>query len=176
MPGFHLKPGIRRQRGRTAPDEIAWPETPYTEYADIADEGADGGGNEDTGEPCIAIAPDIESIRSSWKVITDRVSAVKPGIGPSLEVSWPESYSGGRLNLRFSDEHEFHLKKVESNIHALEEIIGALMGEPVRIACYLHKTGEKKKTTEVDDLIKREPIIGDILERFNGEINGQWRE
>jgi len=161
---------------RTMTGDSAWAEASYAEFTDVADDSVNDGGDEDTGEACINIPPEIESIRSSWKVIADRVGAVKPGIGPSLDVSWPESYVNGKLTLRFSAEHEFHLKKVESNIHALEEIIGALVGEHVRIACYVHHTGEKKKTTEVDDLIKREPIIGDILERFNGEINGQWRE
>ncbi len=161
---------------RVMTDDGTWTEASYAEYNEDANYSGNAGDEEVTREKCINIPPDIDSIQLSWRTIADRIGAVKPGIGPSLEAGWPESYANGKLTLRFSAEHEFHLKKAESNIHALEEIIGALVGEHVKIACYVQHTGEKKKMTEVDDLIKREPIIGDILERFNGEINGQWRE
>jgi hypothetical protein len=91
-------------------------------------------------------------------------------------MSEPVSFEQGKLTLGFDAEHEFHLKTVESNSPVLEEIIGAILGSTVKIVCFVRHSDIKKKTTEVEDLIKREPIIGDILERFEGEINGSWRE
>ncbi len=94
---------------------------------------------------CLTIAPELESIKSSWKTITERVGSVKPGIGPSLAVSVPESYEEGKLTLRFDSENEFHQKTVESNSPVLEEIIGAFLGEHVKISCYIRRSGNKKK-------------------------------
>ena len=67
-------------------------------------------GDEETGT-CLNVVPDITSIKASWKQITDRVGTVKPGIGPSLAVSMPESYKSGKLSLSFGSEHDFPKKK-----------------------------------------------------------------
>ena len=106
--------------------------------------GSPATGDEETGT-CLDVAPDITSIKASWKRITDRVGKVKPGIGPSLAVSVPESYKTGKLSLGFGLEHDFPKKRVESNIHPIEEIIGAILGENIRISCFIHTAGEKKK-------------------------------
>ncbi|MCE5251214.1 DNA polymerase III subunit gamma/tau [bacterium] len=136
----------------------------------------DPGYSDDEEPECLSVEPAIGSIRSSWRAITDRIGSVKPGVSPSLAVSEPESFDNGKLTLAFESGHEFHRKTVESNASALEEIFGAIVGTPVKIACYVRHADSKKKVTEVDDLIKREPVVGDILRRFDGEINGSWRE
>lgn len=125
---------------------------------------------------CQEVAPDIGSISESWKLITDRVAMRKPGIGPSFQSGTPESYEEGKLTVRFADQDEFHLKTCEKYRGDIEDIIGVIIGERVRLHCVFRHTGtERKSTSEVDDLIAREPIIRDILERFDGEINDSWR-
>ncbi len=123
---------------------------------------------------CLNISPDIESISKSWKEVTSKVSSVKPAIGPSLSLGVPESLKNGILTLGFDAEDEFHLKTVESNSSKIEEIIGAFLGTQVKLKYMVrHAKGEnKKKNSEIDDLIAREPIIGNIIERFDSEING----
>ncbi|MBN1291365.1 MAG: DNA polymerase III subunit gamma/tau [Candidatus Latescibacteria bacterium] len=137
------------------------------------DESDDSG---DEALECLNIDSDIESITASWQLITDRVGSVKPGIGPSLTVGKPESFEHGKLTLSFGSEQEFHKKAVESNLNMLEEIIGAFIGLKVTIKCFMRHTGVEKKKTEVEDIINREPIIEEILKRFDGEINGLWGE
>jgi len=123
---------------------------------------------------CLNISPDIESISKSWKEVTSRVSYVKPSIGPSLSLAVPESLKNGILTLGFDAEDEFHLKTVESNSSKMEEIIGAFLGTQVKLKYMVRhtKVENKKKNSELDDLIAREPIIGNIIERFDSEING----
>ncbi|GAG38801.1 unnamed protein product, partial [marine sediment metagenome] len=125
---------------------------------------------------CLTITPTTDSIRASWEALTGRVGKVKPAIGPSLVFGVPESFENGRLTLSFDSEHVFHQKTVESNIHVVEEIIGAFLGTQTTIKCFVRHTGVEKKTSESEDIINREPIIGEILDRFNGEIKGLWGE
>ncbi|MFC1560848.1 DNA polymerase III subunit gamma/tau [Candidatus Latescibacterota bacterium] len=123
------------------------------------------------------ISPDIESISKSWKEIASRVSTVKPAIGPSLTLAVPESFKNEKLTLGFNADDEFHMKTIESNSNKIEEIIGAFLGTKVKLKCLIRRTDvEKKKNSEIDDLIAREPIIGNIIECFDSEINESWRE
>ena len=102
---------------------------------------------------------------------------MKPAVGPSLSLSVPESFKGGKLTICFNASDEFRLKTVESNSAKIGEIIGGIIGTNITIGCSVKKTTEEKKNnSELDDLIAREPIIGAIIERFNGEINESWRE
>ena len=123
------------------------------------------------------IAPDIDSISSSWKYITDRVSIQKPAIGPVLALGVPESFEKGKLAVRFDAGQEFQMKTCAEYSADIEEIIGTILGMKVAVHVFVRRSGAaKKKNNEIDDLISREPIIGDILERFGGEINDSWRE
>jgi len=123
------------------------------------------------------ISPDIESISKSWKEIASRVSTVKPAIGPSLSLAVPESFKNEKLTLGFDAADEFHMKTIESNSNMIEEIIGAFLEMKVKLKCSVRRTGgKKKKNSEIDDLMAREPIIGSIIEYFDSEINESWRE
>jgi len=134
------------------------------------------------GKPEPPVSPGMDSILAAWEEILDEVRRRKPHVGPSLIHATPVSFENGRLKLVFKPEHTFHCKAVESNAEPIEEIIGSLVGGKVVLACEAGGgAGERTaasggKNGEVDDLIAREPIIKDILERFGGEINGIWRE
>jgi DNA polymerase III subunit gamma/tau len=123
------------------------------------------------------ITPDIDSVTVSWKYITDRVSAQKPSIGPMLALGAPESFENGKLGVRFDAGQEFRMTACSECSADIEEIIGGILGVKVTLHVFVHRSGAvKKKNNEIDDLISREPIIGDILERFGGEISDSWRE
>ncbi len=125
---------------------------------------------------CAEIAADIHSITANWKEITDRVSVQKPAIGPSLAIGVPESYDHGKLSVRFNAEHDFQKGICEQYRGDIEEIIGVILGARVKLACFVRRTEtERKRNNEVEDLIAREPIIRDILDRFDGEISDSWR-
>jgi len=135
-------------------------------------------------EAALTVSPDIQSISSSWPAIVSHVSGKRPSIGPSLGQARPESFADGRLMLSFGADHSYHKKIAESNDTVIADIIGAVLGISVRIACNtrtndLTPTNDvpvEKKNNEIDDLIATEPIIKEILERFDGEINDTWRE
>ncbi len=121
---------------------------------------------------CPDISPNIESISQSWKEITSRVSSVKPSIGPSISLAVPESYKNGKLTISFCSGDDFHMKTVESNSSKIEDIISALLRTKINLKCIINKTKVKnKKNSEIEDLIAREPIVGDIIELFDSEIN-----
>ncbi|HUT64024.1 MAG TPA: DNA polymerase III subunit gamma/tau [Anaerolineae bacterium] len=134
-------------------------------------------------EKPLKVTPDILSITASWMEIAAAIGAQKPAVGPSLEVAVPEMFKNGKLTLVFAPEHNFHAKIVESCTDTIETLISALLGTEVSIKCVTRKqtsrnstkTGVGKKN-ERDDLISREPIIKDILDHFDGEINNTWRE
>ena len=131
----------------------------------------------------LTIRPDISSISAVWKDIVAHVSGLKPHIGPSLSLAVPDTFENDRLTLAFGQEHSFHVKAVESNADLLAELLGPMLGRNIKIVCIVDgrggangQGGGEKKKNELDDLIAREPIIKDILDKFDGEINGIWRE
>jgi DNA polymerase III subunit gamma/tau len=123
------------------------------------------------------ISPEIESITASWKDIADRVSIQKPSIGPLLAFGIPESFEKGKLSIRYDTGQDFRMKTCMEHSTDIEEIIGTVLGMKVTLHFFLRRSDAgKKKNSEIDDLIAREPIIKDILERFDGEISDSWRE
>ena len=136
-------------------------------------------------EERFTVSPDIQSISASWGKLSEMTGRQKPVVGPSLALTVPESFEDGKLILGFRPEHEFHCKKIESYSEVIEEIIGAFLGRKIEIECIIQpvtnavaaETGDEKNNKhEIDDLISREPIIKEIIDRFNGEINDTWRE
>ena len=120
---------------------------------------------------CLNIAPDFESVSKSWNEIITRVSAVIPAIGPSLSKASPHSLEKGTLTISFNSESTFHLKTVESDLDKIEDLFGAIVGTPIKLKCIEKKTkAKKKRVSEQDDLIAREPIIKDIIEGFGGDF------
>ncbi|MFA6471765.1 MAG: DNA polymerase III subunit gamma/tau [Candidatus Latescibacterota bacterium] len=131
---------------------------------------------EDNKHDLPGISPDIDSISASWKDITDRVGIQKPSLGSLLVGGVPESFEKGKLSVRFDSGQEFQMKTCVEHSADIDEIIGTVLGMKVSMHFFLSRTGAgKKKNNEIDDLISREPIIGDILERFDGEISDSWR-
>jgi hypothetical protein len=123
---------------------------------------------------CAEIPADIHSIAANWPEITARVGMQKPAIGASLAQGVPESYDHGKLAVRFNE--EFHKGICEQYRGDIEEIIGTILGARVKLTCSVRRAAaERKRNNEVDDLIAREPIIKDILDRFDGEISDSWR-
>lgn len=123
------------------------------------------------------VSPDIESISKSWNKIALRVGEVKPHIGPSLALALPESFEKNKLTLSLNTDDEFHIKTIESNFSIIEEMIGAILGTKIKLNNLVRLPNHgKKKNGEVEDLIAREPIIGNIIETFDGEIKKSWRE
>ena len=94
-----------------------------------------------------------------------------------LALGAPESFENGKLAVRFDADQEFRMTTCAEYSADIEGIIGTILGMKVTLHIFVHRSGaSKKKNNEIDDLISREPIIGDILERFGGEINDSWRE
>jgi len=140
-----------------------------------------GGGTDREG---LTVSPDIESIRDRWKSIAAGVGEKKPIIGPALVYAEPRSFENDTLVLAFDPDDSFHHKTIETNTGVLAEILGSMLGRTVAVTCTCEaqkKTNGRngrpqKKKNELDDLIAREPIVGDILDRFNGEIIDTWRD
>ncbi|MCD6308270.1 MAG: hypothetical protein J7M24_04655, partial [Candidatus Latescibacteria bacterium] len=141
-------------------------------------------GDSGAGPRGLAVPPDIESIRGRWKSIAAGVGEKKPIIAPALAYADPRSFENDTLVLAFDRDDSFHRETIETNADVLAEILGAMLGRTVAVKCI---SGERdtangqngrpqKKKNELDDLIAREPIVGDILDRFNGEITDTWRD
>lgn len=132
-------------------------------------------GKPDKGD-CAEIPADIHSIASNWKEITARVGVQKPAIGPSLAQGVPETYESGKLSVHFKTGDDFHKGICEQFRGDIEEIVGTILGTRIKLSCFVQRAGtEQKRNNEVEDLIAREPIIKDILDRFDGEISDSWR-
>ena len=140
----------------------------------------DEGGYDHDDEECFSLDASIESIAGSWNEIVERITSQVPQIRPMLDVAKPLSFERGKLVLEFGKKDSFRLKLLESKRSDVEEIIGALLSMRISVEGTIVRTDDDgaplKKNSEIDDLISREPIIGEILERFNGEITDTWRD
>jgi len=150
---------------------------PDTSEAEAVPE--EGGSGQDD-EECFSLDASIESIAGSWNEIVERITSQVPQIRPMLDVARPLSFERGKLVLEFGKEDSFRLKLLESKRSDVEEIIGAFLSMRISVEGTIVRSGDGgtpvKKNSEIDDLISREPIIGEILERFNGEITDTWRD
>ncbi len=147
----------------------------------LATDSSPGGTEDKSG---LSVEANNEAIGSAWNDIIARIAKVKPYIGPSLAATQPVSYKNGTLKIGFQNKKSFEMKNVEASIEAIEEIITALIGTEVRVVCDnclpdveqpSNGTAEKKNSNYAS-MIEREPVIGDILARFDGEITDTWRE
>lgn len=139
------------------------------------------GGDDDSAQ--LTINPDIDSITRSWRDIVALVSDKRPVYGTALGQAMPQSLDNGKLTLAFKSDHGYHCKALASNADEVGGLLGTVLGVPVHVVCTTVETGpgngesgNEKKNNELDDLIAREPIIKEILDRFGGEINDTWRE
>lgn len=179
-PSKKAKPAASGQQ--TAPSGAEYdpgppPDDGYVDMPGLGVPAAPPVADEQPEEESLGIVPDIGSISDNWHTVTDNVSSVKPAIGPSLAIAAPEQFKNGQLTVSFAPEEEFHRKAVDSNAKTLAEIIGGIIGTQIVLKTTSREAGAKKKTNnELDDLISREPVIGDIIDLFDGEFNGTWRE
>jgi DNA polymerase-3 subunit gamma/tau len=168
------RPGAGETRsGRSADSEPA--PLPGNEPAGENDSGSPGKTSRKTaGGPEIAL--DIHSIAGNWPDITARVGIQKPALGAPLAEGTPETYEKGRLTVSFDPERQFQMKTCEGYRSDIEEIVGTILGQKISLSCFLRRPGgTPRKSNEMDDIITREPIIGAVLDRFNGEITDSWR-
>ncbi len=130
----------------------------------------------------LTVKPDIGSITASWSDIVASITAMRPMFGSSLGQAKPLSFENGRLCLSFGSDHAYHCKGVTSNAEEVSALLEPIIGCPVIVVCVTHDSGndsvagKDEKKNERDDLIAREPIIKEILDRFGGEINDTWRD
>jgi DNA polymerase III subunit gamma/tau len=174
-----LTQSVQKQRRTVKPEPLPDPGMP-DESADISYADADEYARtaapakvraSESGE-AVSIAPELSAIAAAWDEVLGQVGTAYPTVGPSLGGARPVSYENGLLTIRFEPGGNFHLKTAESNAGKIAEVIGVLIGEPLSIRCIRDDTtmDVKKKTNELDDLIAREPVIGEIMDLFDGEI------
>ena len=100
-----------------------------------------------------------------WKEILSRVRPINTSIEALLRAARPVNFDGGTLTLDVF--YRFHKERLEDGRHRkiLEEVIGAVLGAPIRVVCTLAeppaKKIEKKKEASVvltegedEDIIK----------------------
>jgi DNA polymerase-3 subunit gamma/tau len=157
-----------------ANSQSAPPPAQVSRSADASASAGAAGRDGNTG--CLEIAHDIRSIVENWPEITARVGVQKPPLSAPLAEGTPESYEKGKLSLSFDPEHQFQMKTCESYRSDIEEIVGTILGQKISLSFFIRRTGSaQKKSNELDDIITREPIIGQVLDRFDGEITDSWR-
>jgi DNA polymerase-3 subunit gamma/tau len=100
-----------------------------------------------------------------WKEILSRVRPINTSIEALLRAARPVNFDGGTLTLDVF--YRFHKERLEDGRHRkiLEEVIGAVLGVPIRVVCTLaeppaKKIEEKKEASVVltegedEDIIK----------------------
>ncbi len=128
-----------------------------------------------------AVEPTLAGFTAAWDEIVAWIGDRKPHFAAPLGRARPAAFENGVLTLAFGAGNGFGARTVEGAVDTVGGLFGAILLQPVRVRCTVDAgepagdAGEKKKG-EYDDLIAREPMIGDILERFGGEITDIWRD
>ena len=129
------------------------------------------------GDEPLRVEPVIDAVSENWPLIVRKIGDHKPHLAGSIGSATPTALADGVLTLSFPATGEFNAKTVESAADMVGELVGAILGVNIKVKCtVIEGDGTKKKRGEYDDLLEREPIVKDILDRFDGEINDIWGE
>jgi DNA polymerase III subunit gamma/tau len=129
------------------------------------------------GDEPLRVEPVIDAVSESWSLIVRKIGDHKPHLAGSIGSATPTALADGVLTLSFPASGEFNAKTVESAADAVGELVGAILGVSITVKCTVNEGGgTEKKKGEYDDLLVREPVVKDILDRFDGEIKDIWRE
>ncbi|RKY88668.1 DNA polymerase III subunit gamma/tau [candidate division KSB1 bacterium] len=122
----------------------------------------------------------LEIIRNKWKEIIERVKIRKISLGSFLEEGIPSKYDGAILEISFDSKNGFHIDVVNRNKKIISEAIEETINKKIGIKAVrtvFERSGKtediKKRGSDikfaVENMIKKNPIIKDIIDTFDGE-------
>jgi DNA polymerase-3 subunit gamma/tau len=147
--------------------------------ADTASGDDDGGGEEFSDRPPSGIDADISG---KWRGFIDKTMHDRPHIGTFLALATVAGYTGSSIDLVFEHNFAFQFSELNKKQHREEiaKMFHDFMGRPFEV----HMTLEAKQpetlgliqnkpeahAAAIKSEIAREPIIGSVLDIFDGEV------
>jgi len=130
-------------------------------------------------EPKPSISPvTVEQLQEKWPQIIAKVKESSTRVGTFLEMGKPESITEKTITILLYN--SVQKDSLLTNKKIISEAIEQVLNKKFLIKYSKGKRSEEKKTSKenkmknhkkiIDDLRKREPLIGDIIDIFNGEL------
>lgn len=124
----------------------------------------------------------LESIKSRWREVINRVKSEKMGTGSFLEEGEILKLENGKLEIVFSTKNGFHIDNINKNKELIRDKIKEIIG--IRLDFVCKKGALQEKTEEIQEdkskvlknIIKKEPVIGEIIKMFDGEVKSIQRK
>ncbi|MBL7075602.1 DNA polymerase III subunit gamma/tau [candidate division KSB1 bacterium] len=121
----------------------------------------------------------LEKVKDSWNKVVAEVGERKKSLGVFLVLGEPTALKEGKLTVTLSQGNGFQIGRLRKErdliAGAVEKVLGErwsvefVVGEMVKSPAAKSRMGDDKKKW-LEGLKQKEPIIGDIMEIFKGEL------
>jgi len=118
----------------------------------------------------------FDKIKSRWNEVIRLVKIDRMGTGSFLEEGELKDFTNNKLEILFSNNNGFHIDNVNKNKELIKSKIKKVYGVKFDFICKKGlvqkkvRKDEEEKSNILKEIIKKEPIIGDIIQTFNGEV------
>jgi DNA polymerase-3 subunit gamma/tau len=111
----------------------------------------------------------IESVRTGWDSIINKLSQVKISVATYLNEGEPEEIKGDHLKVVFPKNLSLHKEALETkeNRQIIEKIVADVLGTSLRVSFVLSAEARVKGEEEVSS-----PFLRSALDMFNGRVLG----
>jgi hypothetical protein len=114
--------------------------------------------------------------QSAWRMLKKEIEDSKPALANTLADCQLTADDGGRYTLTVAG-NQFAVNSVKKNVRRLERRLSALTGTAVVLKVAAAQTSEqaeiRQKKKEADTLKNTalgHPLVGEVVERFQGEV------
>jgi DNA polymerase-3 subunit gamma/tau len=134
---------------------------------------------EDTASPDTENLPEnlsIDDIKSNWRDVISLIKEVRMGTGSFLEEGEIVDFKENKLEIVFGNKNGFHIDNINKNKELIRDKIKEVCGVKLDFVCKKGNLPDKveqqkeNKSEVLKNIIKNEPVIGEIIKEFNGEV------
>ena len=124
----------------------------------------------------------LDDVKSKWREVINRVKSEKMGTGSFLEEGEILKLEKGKLEIVFSTKNGFHIDNINKNKELIRDKIKEVIGTKLDFICKKGVLPEKTEEIQEDkskvlkNIIKKEPVIGEIIKMFDGEVKSIQRK
>ncbi len=120
----------------------------------------------------------LENLLQVWEKVIEKIKEQNAPLGTFLKEGEILELKGNLLTIEFAKDRAFHKQQIEKreNLALIEKIIKEIYGQVLKLKLILnankvyHAPPKEKKKVDVEELVKHEPLVKNILETFEGEI------
>ena len=112
--------------------------------------------------------PSLEGLQNGWGRVVQEVKKQKISVGTFLSEGQPKSLDGSTLLVAFQKNKEFHANQVRRNRALVEDVLAAVFGCGMRLACKVDYDADAPAQAEAG--FETDQRVQMVLQIFGGEV------